>query len=897
MDAARWERVEAVFGSALDRPGEERAAFLDEACAGDAELRRTVEHMLAHHEQDPDFLERPVARVSGMAADQGEVPDAAGRYVGRYRLVRLLGRGGMGEVYLAVQEGDDFRRPVAIKVIRRGMDTDEVLRRFRLERRILATLAHPNIAALLDGGATEDGRPYFAMEYVEGTLLDEYVDKHALPVEARLSLFLSVCDAVQHAHQSLVLHRDLKPGNIVVTADGVPKLLDFGIGKLVGGGEGGQSTALTRTGLRPLTPEYASPEQVRGDAVTVASDVYGLGVLLYELLTGATPYGRGRSGPELERAILEEEPRRPSTLANRRRLSGDLDTIVLRALRKEPGRRYGSAAALAEDIRRHLSRRPILARPDTFWYRTGRFVQRNRTGLAASTVVLIALVGATLYSQAQSRRVAAERDRAVEVRNFLLEMFGGTSPDQATGDTVTARQLLDRQAARLGSAYADDPVLRGEMTAVLAEGYDRLGLFAQAEPLARAALDLQERTLGSRSTDVAASLDLLGWILHEEGHSREGGALIDSSVSTWRATGADPAGLSRALNDLGVVRDAAGDYDGADTLYTEALELRRARFGEGHRAVATTASNLSVIRYRKGDYAEAVRAASEALAAMRKAEGPDQQRSIIIQNNLAAMRVALGDYAGAEAEYRDLLAREERIQGPDHPTTLRVLSALATTLGDEGKWAEAEPLYRRALAAQERSLGPDHPQVAMTLTHLGQALVGLGRQADARPILERALGILHGTLGDNHQRTAVATESLAQAWAADDPGRAVSLHREAIRILDGALGADHPTTAEARLRLADQLEGMGRAAEAFALYDSAYDVLARRLPSSHPFVHRARLGMAQASWALGAYGRTDSLLLAEDSAFAGAAVTPRIRMLYDTLRARIHGRRSASGGS
>lgn len=885
MDAARWERVESVFHAALDRPQDQRSGFLAEACAGDAELRREVERLLAGHDTDPDYLEVPAARVADM--DPGDAMTE--RRIGPYRLVRVLGRGGMGEVHLAVHEGEGFQRPVALKVIRLGMHTEDVLRRFRLERRILAGLIHPHIARLLDGGATDDGRPYFVMEYVEGEPLDRYCDGNRLTVEARLELFLSVCDAVQHAHQNLVLHRDLKPGNIVVTSEGVPKLLDFGIGKLLDPDAPDADGAATRTGMRVLTPEYASPEQVRGETVSVASDVYGLGVLLYRILTGASPYGdEARTPTEMERAVLEVDPRRPSTVTGARRLSGDLDVIVLKALRKEPGRRYASAAAFAQDVRRHLDGLPVTARGDSASYRVGKFLRRNRIPLAASAVVFLALVGATWSSAHQSRRVAQERDRALEVRSFLLEMFGATAPDQATGDTVTARQLLDRQVGLLETAYPD-PVLRAEMTTVLAEGYDRLGLVGEAEPLARVALELRRDALGPRHPDVARSLGLLGWILHEGGRSEEAEARLREALEVWRRSDADPEAWSRALNDLGVIREAAGDYDEAEALYGEALALRRASVGEGHRAFAVTASNLSVIRFRKGDYAGAVAAATEALEAMRGTLGPDHQRAIIIQSNLAAMRSALGDDPGAEAEYRDILARQERLRGPEDPVTVRVLASLAATLSNQGRWPEAEVAYRRTLDVQSRQLGPEHPEVGRTGVRLGQVLTGAGRLDEARAVTERGRAVLEASVGAAHPAYAEALESLADAWEADDPERAETLHREAIAGLDVRPGRDNPTTAQARMRLADRLKLRGRAADAHALYDSAHSVFLATLPADHRHVHRTRVRLAETALTLERRTLADSLLRAAREGFALGGAAPEMVALHDTLRALLGG--------
>lgn len=894
MDAQRWARVVDLLSDALDHPPERRAAFLERACGGDGDMMREVQSLISQHEADPDFLDTPVARVADLLGASSEPEESWA--LDRYRVVRRLGRGGMGDVYLAMEERQDLKRPVAIKVIRRGMDTEEVLRRFRTEERILAALGHPNIAQLLAGGVTEDGRPYLAMEFVEGRPIDAYCAENDLSVDERLRLVLMVCDAVQHAHRNLVVHRDLKPANILVTDMGVPKLLDFGIGKLL---DGDGPIHATRTGLRLLTPGYASPEQVRGEVVSVASDVYQLGLLLYVLLTGHRPYGEDtESTAEVEKAVLYQEPPRPSTVVDkvgsrggrrlRRRLSGDLDTIALTALRKEPERRYLSAAALAEDIQRHLRGLPIRARPDTFGYRAGKFVRRNLLSVAAAAVVAVALVGAGAYTLRQSSRVARERDEALEVRNFLLEMFGATGPDQATGDTVTARQLLDLQATMVDAAYADRPRLRARMLTVLAEGYDRLGQLEEAEALARRALELRT---GEAEDDqqVAESRALLGWILHESGHTTDGEALTREAIHALRAgRPVNEAVLARALNDLGVMREASGVYDEAETLYDEALARRRSLYGTQHRAVAVTASNLSVIRYRQGDYAGAVRVGEEALTAMRGALGPDHQRSLVIQSNLAAMKLAMEDVTGAEAEYRDLLARQTRIRGPDDLSTLRMKVALGATLESQGRWAEAEALFREVLDAQERELGPEHPDVAATLHRIGRTVSREGNPAQALPLLERSVRILKATRGASHPSVALALETLASVRTnLGDTEEGTRGYREAMEILSRSLGPAHPETLAMRVRLGDHLMWVGRLDEALGELNAAETDLEALQDPPDLTLYAVHLHLADTYLRLGRHREADSLLALAADRRSLVDVPPVQLARHDTLRARL----------
>ncbi len=913
MDSNRWSRIEALYLEALDRSPSHRAAFIDDAAAGDADLRDELLSLLAAHADDPDFLGEPMVQVSDVVATEADaIPSEA---IGNFRVVRPIGRGGMGEVYLARQEGEGFELFVALKIIRGGMATDEVLERFRLERRILARLRHPNIAQLLDGGATADGRPYLAMEYVDGKRLDAYCDEARLSVRDRLVLFRKICDAVQHAHSHLVLHRDLKPGNIAVTSDGVPKLLDFGIGKILDPQEHASGDPVTRTGIRVVTPEYASPEQLRGDAVSVASDVYQLGVVLFGLLCGRTPFSGATQG-ELERAVADGVSTRPSaalldaaaggaepqeiarcrrTDAGRlqRTLSGDLDNIVLKALRLEPERRYVSATALSDDIGRYLDGLPVRARADTFGYVAGKFVRRHVWPLAAAAVAFVALGGSTLYTSAQSRRVAEERDKAVEVQGFLMEMFGASDPNQ-TGDSVTARALLDTQLETLENNYGDRPALHAQMLAVLAEGYDRLGLQAEAEPLARRALDMRREALPADHPDIAASLALLGWILHQAGSSEEAVALLGESVPVWRAAGSDPAGLSRALNDLGVVLEAQGDYAEAEARYTEALDIRRNAFGPSHRRVAVTASNLAVIRYRQGNYGGAAEMAEQALDAMRAAVGADHPRSITIQSNLAAMRLAQGDVAGAEGVYRDLVARQTELQGPDHPITLGVMNALGTTLVRQEKWAEAEEVTRQTLTGIEGRVGPNHAAVGQSLLVLGRALSAQGKNDEALAAQERALDIMHRNFGDTHERVAEALAAISETYERiDQPDEAERILREAIAVYDAALGSDHPQSGEARSRLARRLLVASRGVEALELFHEAEAVFAATRDEDDPFRIQNRLFIAQALILLDELDAADSVLAVTGEQLRSAGAPNNLRALQDTLESHSRDRRTA----
>lgn len=510
MTPERWQQIDALLEKVLACPVEDRPDLLESACSEDLELRREVESLLGFAETR-DFIDQPAFSV------HDEDPEV-GRQIGPYQIRRLLGRGGMGAVYLALRQGD-FEQQVTLKLIKRGMDSDEILFRFQNERQILADLDHPNIARLLDGGTDDDGRPYFAMEYIEGEPIDAYCDRRKLSIDQRLELFLQVCSAVLCAHQNLVVHRDLKPGNILVTHDG-PKLLDFGIAKLLGP-EAAPDARLTSVGRAPMTLEYASPEQVRGGAITTASDTYSLGVILYELLSGHSPYYFGDADSlECARRIREEEPGKPSTAVRhredvgtstitpesvsetregsprqlRRRLAGDLDSIVLKALRKEPRERYGSVEQLSEDIRRHLGRQPVLARKGTFSYRAGKFVRRNKLTLGVLLLIVVSGLTTTVWwrqAVAANERAVEQRLRAENALEFLKSLFKASDPDETKGRVLTARNVLERGESRVDDL--DDPVLKADVLATLGSVYRNLGLYQKAR-------DLMERSVGVHRT-------------------------------------------------------------------------------------------------------------------------------------------------------------------------------------------------------------------------------------------------------------------------------------------------------------------------------------------------------------------------------------------------------------
>ena len=628
LSRERWTRVCALFDAASVLDRDARAAYLDAACPDDAGVRAEVEALLACDHPGDAALDTGIRRAIGdVAASLTPAPHPA--RIGPYRVVSHIGDGGMGAVYLAERDGD-FNPRVAVKVIR-GFAGEDGVRRFRAERQMLASLQHPGIARLLDGGTTEGGLPYLVMEHVDGLPIDVYCERHGLSVAQRVVLFRLVCDAVSHAHRSLVVHRDIKPSNILVTADGAPKLLDFGIAKLLDD-EGGTGTP-TAPSRRLLTPDYASPEQVSGDPITTSSDVYALGVLFFELLTGTRPLRfASRGAAEIARVVGSEAAPRPSVAAATpriaRELAGDLDTIVLAALEKDPARRYVSVDRLSDDLQRFLERRPILARPATWRYRARRFVRRHRAATAAAALFLVVVAAFAVALTVSGRRAARERDVAERVTTILIRLLSESpSPSSAAG-TITARDLVDRGVAQVRRDLGDQPALQARLFETLGAIYAGLGLvdraqavlqesvaagraaggadsqagartmwrlaealrdrgrYAEAEPLARGAFEMSSRLFGTRNPQSAQTLNTLGMILHARGRQDEAAPMFLQATEIFRDTlGPDHPMVSAGLANTAMSRRDRGDLAGAEPMAREALALRNRMFG---RALAET---------------------------------------------------------------------------------------------------------------------------------------------------------------------------------------------------------------------------------------------------------------------------------------------------------------------
>jgi serine/threonine-protein kinase len=865
MTPERWQRLQELFHAAAELDPPQQAAYLEAACGGDAELRREAEALLAAR-PDAENLAAEVERVATSALAGARL---VGARLGPYRVVKEVGQGGMGRVYLAYRDDDQFQRRVAVKLADAAHAPD-VLERFRSERRILAALDHPNIARLLDGGTTEEGVPYLVLEYVEGEPIDRYCDVRQLGVEDRVQIFRTVCFAVHYAHQNLVVHRDLKPANVLATPDGIPKLLDFGIAKLLRPELLGQAPALTTALHRPMTPEYASPEQVRGETVTTASDIYSLGVLLYELLTGCRPLRLEGQGAAIERIVSEVEPEPPSRAALRpaegttgrtpvdrsrdrgttpdrlsRRLAGDLDNIVMMALRKAPARRYASAEQLAEDLRRTTDGLPVRARKDTMRYRVGKFVRRNRYGVGTALLFLALVVGFGINRAQAARDLAKERDRAQQeaatarrVASFLEEVFRSADPTDTSGNAVTAREILDRAAERLDNA-GERPEVRGALLDTMGSVYQHLGIYSRADPLLQEALAVRRQSLGDENLDTASSLLHLGELRTDQARYTEGEDLLRRALGVReKLLGANHAAVAEALYSLGLVLRREGKSVEAERALRRAITLNEAALADGV-PVALGLDRLALVLEDQGRLKEAEAAARRAVDIARRRLGEHHVDTARCVGRLGSVLSEKGDYAAAEPLIGEALETRRRKFGADHPTVAFWLEQRANLLRDRGDLREADPVYREAMA-NSSALGDDNYQVASIRANLAELLLERGRLDEAETLFTRSFEVrdrlLHGSLFALASREGLARVAAARG---DATGAEASLRQilEAQRHWDLPPGLPLAATLFA---LGEVLLARNQAAAAEPLLREALDLRLRELVGRHKDVAAAR---------------------------------------------------------
>jgi serine/threonine-protein kinase len=905
----RWSEIEPLLDRLLDLPPDERAAALERECS-DADLAAAVHGLLAVDIDTDSGIDR-LAREIGTSPAGIE-----GRQVGPYRIERALGEGGMGAVFLAARQTAEFTQHVALKLLRIGLFSAEQQELFRREQQIHARLEHPNIARIYDSGITDAGVPYFAMEYVDGVSLMDYCDRERLGIDARLRLFAAVCDAVAFAHRNLVVHRDLKPSNILVDAAGAPKLLDFGIAKLLSGADAPNEQ--TRTGLRRLTPDYAAPEQFDGGAITTATDVYALGVLLCELLSGARPIDSGIDASPLRTAsrIVDADTAQRRGLgvaALKRRLRGDLEAIVAKTLQRDPAHRYSGAAALRDDIERHRNGQPIRARPAAAAYRLRKFIQRHTLGFAASLLLAVTLVGATAFSFRQAgiagreaARATAEADRANAVRMFLQELFDSAAPGVSTAES--ADELLLRGRERVDRDFAANPDLHTEILGLLGDLQRRRGHAEQArEPLEQAAA-LARRQFGAGDARTLHAEYLLALQAEDAGQYRDGAARLQHALDDFEAQRRDdPAhqgtetevqaltelGLLdqragdnsqavalarraldmarrvlppdhptaiRALGDLGDVLMEAGHYADAVPLLSEVLERERRRLGTQHADVAVALAALASANHKLGRYAQAEQLLRDAVAIDAKAYSQPNHRAASHLNNLGVELIAEGKLDEGIENVQKSIALDRQIYPAGHPETADSYVNVAMVRLRQGRYAEAETAMRAGMAEEVRARGADYPDIGYDQNSLARILIAEGKLDEAQPLLDAALADSRKRHGEQHVYAASALISQSMLYAArNDHLRASVLAREAVEMYEQLLPANHNKTTAARLVLGENLHALERYADARAIFAQAV-AYARGTSSAVPvLLAHALADLARADDALGQTGEAADL--------------------------------------
>jgi eukaryotic-like serine/threonine-protein kinase len=767
MTPEEFQRVRELFERARDLPATERAAFLREACPRDERIRGEVERLL---DQPTDAaLLRALQGEVGEALGSTGAADPPADAVPPYRLVRRIGEGGMGIVYEAEQE-TPVRRKVALKLIRGGLDTRQVIARFESERQALALMNHPNIASVYEAGATADGRPFFAMELVPGRPVTEFCEERRLPVPARLELLIRICEGVQHAHQKGVIHRDIKPSNVLVAMrDGaaVPKIIDFGVAKATTPST--ERTPRTEIGQLVGTPEYMSPEQA-GMAnldVDTRTDVYSLGVLLYELLVGAHPLGASTDAlsiDEVRRRIREEDPPPPSARARTaaRQLKGDLDWITLKALEKDRTRRYDTPSALALDLRRHLDDQPVQARAPSRVYSVRKFVRRHRVGVSAAAVVAVALVAGALLAtlgfiraRRAEQEARAEAAKAVAINEFLQQTLGSAHPVLGQGRDTTVLEALGSAVEKAEKAFHDQPRVHAALLNTVGRTYLGLGRYDEAHAALERALQMRRRLLGATHPEVAESLTSTASVLYDLGRFAESEPLAREALEVNRRLyRGDHLAVAEALNDLAMnLERTKADYQGSRLLLEDALAIRTRLLGERHADIAQSLNNLAMCHYHLKDYERAEPLFRRAIALNEELLGPVHPELSTFWSNLALLLRDTGRHDEAEAQFRKVLEADRKLLGEDHPYVAATLRVLGDFRLRAGAVPEAEGLYRQALAIQVKKFPEGHREIAATRSGVAACLMEVGRFAEAEPLLLGAVADQRRALGDDHRAT------------------------------------------------------------------------------------------------------------------------------------------------
>ena len=849
MNEDQWRAAWKLYQAAGSLSDDQMQSFLHSS-TDSPEIRDAVFRM--HHAGDGRET-----RTSAWSSSSGSEPASepgspptSGNVIGRYLLVEKIGEGGMGEVWLAEQQ-EPVRRRVALKLIKAGMNSREVIRRFESERQALALMDHPGIARVFDAGSTPQNTPYFVMEYASGEPITTYCDRRQLATRDRLDLFRQVCDAVQHAHQKAIIHRDLKPSNILAAeVDGRPtaKIIDFGIAKALTPNLLDDAT-FTKAGALMGTPEYMSPEQAlsSGEDIDTRTDVYSLGVVLYELLAGVRPIELpGASLATFLERLRDDDPPRPSTRVTSqaaaaakevarkrqadpaqlvRQLGGDLDAVVLKALEKDRSRRYATPAELSADIQRFLDHQPVLARAPSASYRARKYIRRHRFGVAVAAVAAALLISFGVIQSVQLRRTTRERDRANRVTDFVTRMFKVSNPSEALGNSITAREILDRSSKEIDTGLAKEPDVQAQMMYVMAEVYDGLGLYPKAETLARRAMDIQGRVLGPSRPETLDSMDLLASVLNEANREKEAEQVCRETLERRRhVQGPQHRDTLATMSLLGGILNQQGRYPESEALHRELAEKAARVLGRDDPMTDKATHELAIDLAYQGKLADAEKVFREILEHDSRRYPRDHPEVMRDRSDLAACLQQQEHFAEAEQMYVSLIADSRRVLGPDHPRTLLAMGNLALALSYEGKYPESEKLYREALEVKRKVLGPEHRSTTVTMGNLADVLRMEGHYAESERLFQETLAIQRRTLGPTHSDVLNDMQGLAEVLKAEKRyPDAEKLLQQCLEERRKAIGEDHPDTASTAYILATVQALQGKREEALQNLKYALD--------------------------------------------------------------------------
>ena len=822
MDQNRWAMIERLFERALELNEQERIEYLKGECGNDEELFQEVHSLIDADSKAHPIFNSPTPTI--------EIPDNLkyeGKIIGAYKIVKQIGLGGMGSVYLAERADGQFEQKVALKLIKPGNNSFEIIKRFQAERQILARLQHPNIARLLDGGITNDGLPYFTMEYVEGDPIDVYCDKNKLSIKERLELFITVCTAVNYAHQNLIIHRDLKPGNIYITKDGRVKLLDFGISKVFTEDDSENFTKMTQTGLFIMTPEYAAPEQIRGEIITTATDIYALGLILFQLLTGSFPYKLNSFAPlELEKVICLTDPDKPSTIITRANklnkpeerkdaqsifatrniepsnlkkiLIGDLDNICMMALRKEPSNRYNSVEQFKDDISKYLNGLPVSARTPTIKYRTQKFIKRHYIVLSAAALVvlLVAILTTVYFIQLKDERDKAklEAQKAEQVSQFLESIFKVADPSESRGDTITAKELLERGAKKINDELDNQPDVKATMMDVIARVYMNFGSYDKADTLFSDAYKIRRSLYTDNSLEAANSLNNLAETSIWNGKYEDAHAFLNKALKLQdKFLDENDSKRLHGLNNLAYLLSLQGNYNESDSVYKIVIDLYKKNNQSNSPELFTVMNNRALVLHENAKYKPSEKLFKEALELQKKYYGSKPHPELSTTTyNLGELLRDEGEFDESEKMFRQSLAMDIKLHGIDHPDVAYSMQGLASVLRQKGNYEETLKFDNECLRIRKKFLGPNHPDVAYAYFNLGLLNFEIQNLDEAEKNYTSVLEIQKKSNEENLSAIGKTIGQLAEVkYFKGDLTKAEKLLNESDRLIASSAGVNH----------------------------------------------------------------------------------------------------------